>query len=233
MRSAGDLTGLRAIVTGASRGVGRAVAEALLDRGALVVATARTREALSPLAARPGPAPEALVGGDLGTPAVAARVAREAVAALGGVDVLVNNAGVIGARMPLATYPVDRWDEVMAVNVTGALVMIQGVVPAMPRGGAIINVTSGAAGRPTWGAYAISKLCVDGITGMLREELAPRGIRCVAINPGPARTAMRAAAYPDEDPATVPDPAELVGPFLAVAAGADPGPHLEASRWRT
>jgi NAD(P)-dependent dehydrogenase (short-subunit alcohol dehydrogenase family) len=96
----------------------------------------------------------------------------------------------------------------------------------------VVNVTSGAAGRATWGAYAVSKLAIDGITGMLRRELAPRGLRCVAINPGPARTAMRAAAYPDEDPATVPHPSSLAEPFIAIAAGADPGPHVEASEWR-
>ena len=101
----------------------------------------------------------------------------------------------------------------------------------MSHGGAIVNVTSGAAGRPTWGAYGISKLALDGITGMLREELADRAIRCVAVNPGPARTAMRAGAYPDEDPATVPHPSSLVEPFIAIAAGADPGPHVEAAQW--
>ena len=101
----------------------------------------------------------------------------------------------------------------------------------MSRGGAIVNVTSGAAGRPTWGAYSISKLALDGITAMLRDELADREIRCVAINPGGARTAMRAAAYPDEDPATVPHPSSRVAPFIAIAAGADPGPHVEAAEW--
>jgi NAD(P)-dependent dehydrogenase (short-subunit alcohol dehydrogenase family) len=120
----------------------------------------------------------------------------------------------------------------MAVNVTGLLALTKAVVPGMSDGGAIINVTSGAAGRPMWGAYSISKLAVDGITGMLRRELADRRIRCVAVNPGPARTEMRAAAYPDEDPRTVPRPSALVGPFVAIAAGADPGPHVEASEWR-
>jgi NAD(P)-dependent dehydrogenase (short-subunit alcohol dehydrogenase family) len=66
---------------------------------------------------------------------------------------------------------------------------------------------------------------------MLRQELADRAIRCVGVNPGPARTAMRAGAYPDEDPATVPHPSALVEPFIAIAAGADPGPHVEAAQW--
>ena len=169
---------------------------------------------------------------DLGDPASVDRAAAEGVAALGRVDVLVNNAGLLGERSELAEYPIELFERVMAVNVTGTLRLTQAVLPAMADGGAIVNVTSGAAGRATWGAYAVSKLAVDGITGMLRRELAPRGVRCVAINPGPARTAMRAAAYPGEDPATVPHPSALVEPFIAIAAGADPGPHVEASEWR-
>ena len=101
----------------------------------------------------------------------------------------------------------------------------------MAEGGAIVNVTSGAAGRPTWGAYAISKLAIDGITGMLREELDDRGLRIVAVNPGGLRTAMRAAAHPAEDPATLPHPSSVVEAFVAIAAGADPGPHVDAARW--
>jgi NAD(P)-dependent dehydrogenase (short-subunit alcohol dehydrogenase family) len=148
------------------------------------------------------------------------------------VDVLVNNAGLLGVRAPLAEYPLDVWEDVIASGVTGTLRLIQAILPAMSEGGAIVNVTSGAAGRPTWGAYAIAKLALDGITDILREELAPRRIRCVAINPGGIRTRMRAAAYPNEDPATLPHPSSVVEPFIAVAAGADPGPHVEAREWR-
>lgn len=231
----GELEGVRALVTGASRGVGRAVAEAYAARGARVVASATTGEHLGALvraAADSGWSVDA-VGADLGAPAQAERLGREAAARLGRIDVLVNNAGLLGERTPLADFPLDVWEEVMAVNVTGVLALTQAVLPAMPDGGAIINVTSGAAGRPTWGAYSISKLAVDGMTGMWRRELADRRIRCVAVNPGPARTRMRAAAYPGEDPETVPRPSALVGPFVAIAAGADPGPHVEAAEWTT
>jgi len=230
----GSLEGIRALVTGASRGMGRAVAEAYAARGARVVAAARAPGSLAALRAafaeRGWPLGEAT--GDLGDPAEAARVGREAAATLGRVDVLVNNAGLLGARAPLGEFPLDVWERTFAVNVTGLLALTQAVLPAMPDGAAIINVTSGAAGRSGWGAYSVTKLAVDGITAMLRDELAPRRIRCVAINPGPARTAMRAAAHPDEDPATVPPPAALTGPFVAVAGGADPGPHVEAASWR-
>jgi NAD(P)-dependent dehydrogenase (short-subunit alcohol dehydrogenase family) len=230
----GRLEGTRIVLTGASRGLGRALAEAFAREGARQVLTA-TRPSGLAAALRACAAAGAEAHGvelDLGDPDSVDRAAAEAVAALGRVDALVNNAGLLGGRRELAEYPMDLFERVMAVNVTGTLRLTQRVLPAMTDGGAIVNVTSGAAGRATWGAYAVSKLAVDGITGMLRRELASRGLRCVAINPGPARTAMRAAAYPSEDPATVPHPSSLAEPFIAIAAGADPGPHVEAAEWR-
>ena len=220
-------------MTGASRGLGRAVAEAFAAEGARLVVTATRRDHLDAVIGKVrGAGGEAHpVALDLGDRDAVRAAAAEALAALGRVDVLVNNAGLLGERRPLADYPLDLWERVMAVNVTGTLALIQDVLPGMSHGAAIVNVTSGAAGRPGWGAYSISKLALDGITRILRQELAERAIRCVGVNPGPARTAMRAGAYPDEDPATVPHPSSLVEPFIAIAAGADPGPHVEAAQW--
>ena len=168
---------------------------------------------------------------DLADPASCAAAGAEALGALGRLDVLVNNASLLGERVELAEYPMDVFDDVMAVNVAGTLRLTQAVLPGMADGGAIINVTSGAAARATWGAYAVSKHALDGITLMLRDELAPRAIRCVGVNPGGLRTAMRAAAYPDEDPATLPRPESVVPVFVAIAEGADPGPRVEARDW--
>jgi NAD(P)-dependent dehydrogenase (short-subunit alcohol dehydrogenase family) len=229
----GRLDGARVIVTGASRGIGRAVAEAVAAEGGRLAVTATRRGNLDGLLARleeRGAEAHGLEL-DLAEPGSVDAAAAEAVAVLGRVEGLVNNASLLGERRPLADYPLDLWERVMAVNVTGTLRLIQRVLPAMSRGGAIVNVTSGAAGRPTWGAYSISKLSLDGITTMLRDELADREIRCVSINPGGTRTAMRAAAYPGEDPATVPHPSSRVAPFLAVLAGEDPGPFVEAAQW--
>jgi NAD(P)-dependent dehydrogenase (short-subunit alcohol dehydrogenase family) len=222
---------MRIVVTGASRGLGRALAEAFAAEGARLVLTATRAEHLASVLGAVGESAEGVVL-DLRDAQSTERAAALAVAALGRVDVLVNNAGLLGVRAPLAEYPLDVWEDVIASGVTGTLRLIQAILPAMSEGGAIVNVTSGAAGRPTWGAYAIAKLALDGITDMLREELAPRRIRCVAINPGGIRTRMRAAAYPNEDPATLPHPSSVVEPFIAVAAGADPGPHVEAREWR-
>lgn len=168
---------------------------------------------------------------DLGAAEGARDSAMVAVAELGRVDVLVNNAGVLGSRAALADYPLDLFREVIEVGVTGVLAVIQAVVPAMSPGGAIINVSSGAAGRAGWGAYGIAKAGLESMTGMLRTELADAEIRAVAVNPGAVRTQMRAAAYPREDPQTLPHPSIRVEPFIAIAEGADPGVRIDAREW--
>jgi NAD(P)-dependent dehydrogenase (short-subunit alcohol dehydrogenase family) len=220
------LDGLRVIVTGASRGIGRAIAEAAAAEGARLVVTATRLGHLGREGAEVHP-----VALDLGDAASVEAAAREALGALGRVDGLVNNAALLGELRPLAEYPMDVWERVMRVNVDGTLRLIQAVLPGMSHGGAIVNLTSSAAGRADRGAYSISKLAIDGITAMLREELADREIRCVGVNPGGTRTAMRAAAHPEEDPATVPHPSSRVEPVIAVLAGADPGPRVEAAEW--
>ncbi len=228
------LDGLRIVVTGASRGLGRAVAEAFAGEGARLMLTATTHAHLasvtSALARAPAGAPIARAV-DLADLAACGRAADAAVAELGRIDVIVNNAAVLGPHGPLAECPLHEFEHVMRVNVLGTLAFIQGVLPAIVDGGAIINVTSNAAGRAGWGPYSLSKLAINGMTEMFREELSDRAIRCVAINPGPTRTRMRAEAHPGEDPSTVPHPRALVEPFIAIAAGADPGPLVQAAQW--
>jgi NAD(P)-dependent dehydrogenase (short-subunit alcohol dehydrogenase family) len=224
---------MRAVVTGASRGVGRAIALAYAREGAALVVTGRSARGLEGVirACREAGASCAPVVLDLADPASVDHAADAAVAALGRVDVVVNNAGVLGSRRPLAEADPDEVGHVVAVNLAGTLRLTQRLLPHLADGGAVISVTSGAAGRARWAGYAVSKLGLEGMTAMLREELADRGIRAVAVNPGPARTDMRAAAHPGEDPATVPHPSALVEPFLAIAEGADPGPRVEAAEW--
>lgn len=227
------LAGMRVVVTGASRGLGRALAEGFAAEGARVVATATAERHLEGTLARlrAHGAEAHGVALDLADLGGVAAAAAQTAAVLGRVDVVVNNASLLGERLPLADYPLDIWQAVMAVNVTGTVAWTQALIPAMAQGGAIITVTSGAAGRPGWGAYGVSKLAMEGVTNMLREELREAGIRCVAVNPGPLRTTMRAAAYPGEDPATVPHPSSVVEPFIAIAAGEDPGPRIDAAEW--
>ena len=227
------LAGMRVVVTGASRGLGRALAEGFADEGARVVATATTVRRLEGTLTRLRERGTDAQGVplDLRDAGSIAEAAAQAVAVLGRVDAVVNNASLLGVRAPLADHPMDVWDEVLAVNLSGTVAFTQALIPAISQGGAIVNVTSGAAGRAGWGAYGVSKLALEGVTAMLREELADTGIRCVAVNPGPLRTTMRAAAYPQEDPATVPHPSSVLEPFVAIVAGADPGPRVDAADW--
>lgn len=229
----GRLEGMRVVVTGASRGLGRAVAEGFGAEGARVVVTAtavrRLEGTMSRLRERGADVQGVPL--DLADPGSVQEAAAQALAVLGRVDCVVNNASVLGERLPLADYPLGLWDSVMAVNLTGTVALTQALIPAISQGGSIINVTSSAAGRAGWGAYAVSKLGLEGVTAMLREELRDTGIRCVAVNPGPLRTTMRAAAYPGEDPQTVPHPSSVVEPFIAIAAGEDPGPRIDAAEW--
>jgi NAD(P)-dependent dehydrogenase (short-subunit alcohol dehydrogenase family) len=155
----------------------------------------------------------------------------------GRLDVLVNNAGILGPHARLADYPDDDWDAVVAVNLTAVFRVSKAALPLMSRGGSIINVSSGVGrvGRAGWGAYCVSKFGVEGMTQVLAEELRDQGIRVNAVNPGGTRTAMRAAAYPDEDPETLPTPDDLVPIFVFLASAESEGMtgrSLDARGWR-
>jgi len=228
------LDGVRAVVTGASRGIGRVIVEAYLQEGAIVVATARELAHLDALSRAAEGLPGRLartVALELGDPASVRAAANEARAELGRVDVIVNNAAVLGARVPLTATTGEALVEALAINVAGPVTLVAALRDALSDRAVIINVTSGAAGRATSGAYGLTKAALNVATEMLGDELEPRGIRCVAINPGGVRTEMRRAAYPAEDPATVPHPRSIVEPFIAVAAGADAHGVVEARAW--
>ena len=140
----------------------------------------------------------------------------------GRLDVLVNNAAILGPRLPIAEYPLEAWREVLEVNVTGVFLVTRAALPLLRRagGGSIINLSSGVGrrGRARWGAYAVSKGAIEILTQILAEELASEGIRVNAVNPGPTRTRMRAQAYPEEDPLSLPTPEEIIPLFVYLAS---------------
>jgi len=224
------LLGRRVIVTGASRGLGRALAERFAREGARLVLAATAVEHLDAVveSCRAEGVEAEAVGLDLADAPGASRSARAAAATLGRVDALVNSAGVLGERIPLADYPVDAFRRVLEVDLVGALAVTQAVLPWMSDDGVVVNVSSGAVGRPGWGAYAVAKAGLEAMSGMLRQELAGSGIRVVAVDPGAMRTEMRAAAYPDEDPATLPHPSTKAEAFVRILAGMDPGARVGA-----
>ena len=234
------LSGKVALITGGSRGIGRAIAEAYADQGAAVFICARNSHDIAQAVAEIRLAGGAVDGaaGDIAKPADAQRIVRQAVERFGTIDVLVNNASVLGPRVTIADYEFASWREVMATNLDGLFLITHAVLPIMlaRRCGAIINLTSGVgrAGKARWGAYAVSKAGLEGFTQVLADELRADGIRVNSVNPAATRTQMRAQAYPTEDPMTLPTPAAIMPIFVYLASdesGGVSGQALNAREW--
>jgi NAD(P)-dependent dehydrogenase (short-subunit alcohol dehydrogenase family) len=216
------LEGKVVMITGASRGLGRAIALAYAQEGANLVLNSRNADSLDPVAREAeGTGAEVLAfPGDVSRSTHVEKLVGAAVERFGRIDVLVNNAGLLGPRVPIVEYPEDEWRRVLDANLTAPFLLSKAVIPHMPEGGSIINVTSGVSieGRAEWGAYSVSKFGLEGLTQILAAELQDRGIRVNSVDPGGMRTEMRAAAYPDEDPTTRITPEENTGVFLYLAS---------------
>jgi NAD(P)-dependent dehydrogenase (short-subunit alcohol dehydrogenase family) len=187
-----SLEGRTALVTGASRGIGAAIARSLDRAGARVALVARSAPALDAVAAELSNRPVVLAA-DLSDPAVPQRLVADARTQLGGIDVLVNNAA-LAARLPTAELDASLIDELYAVNVRAPLLLIAALVPSMIErsSGAVINVSSVSAvvGTPRRAAYAATKGAIDAATRSLAMELGPHGIRVNSVAPGVVDTEM-------------------------------------------
>jgi NAD(P)-dependent dehydrogenase (short-subunit alcohol dehydrogenase family) len=216
------LEGKVAMITGASQGLGRALALAFAREGARVVINSRSEETIRPVAeeAESLGAEVLALAADVSRSADGERLVSAAAERYGRIDVLVNNAGVLGPRVPIEEYPEGEWRLVIDANLTGPFLVTKAAIPHMPEGGSIINVVSGVSveGRAGWGAYSVSKFGVEGLTQILAAELEEHGIRANAVDPGGMRTGMRAAAYPEEDPLTRMTPEENTDIFLYLAS---------------
>jgi NAD(P)-dependent dehydrogenase (short-subunit alcohol dehydrogenase family) len=228
------------LITGASKGLGRALADGFGAAGARLVLCARgeaaLREAAGELEARGTEVEWGAV--DVADEQAVGRLMARAVDRFGAVSVLVNNASLLGPRVPLREHGLDEWRRVLEVNLTGALIPIQAVLPGMRAagGGSIINVSSGVGNvtRASWGAYAVSKWGVEALSGNLALEEAEAGVRVNIVDPGRLRTEMRRAAYPGEDPSRPAPPGEAVGVFLWLASPESAGvtgQRFEALAW--
>jgi NAD(P)-dependent dehydrogenase (short-subunit alcohol dehydrogenase family) len=221
------LQGKVALVTGASQGLGRALALAYAKEGASLVVNSRSEESIRPVAEEvEGLGAEVLaVAADVSRGEDARRLVDEAVGRFGGVDVLVNNAGLLGPRVAIEEYPEEEWRRVIDANLTGPYLVTNAAIPHLREGASIINVVSGVSieGRAEWGAYSVSKFGVEGLSQILAAELEGRGIRSNAVDPGGMRTGMRAAAYPEEDPQTRITPEENTAVFLYLASDESKG----------
>ena len=228
-----EFAGRVVMVTGAGSGIGRAVSLSLAQAGAQVILLGRTVKKLEAVHAEIQKlgAPEAsIVPLDL-EKALAADY--EAVAAAieqryGRLDGLLHNAALLGTLTPIEQYEVPLFMRVMHVNVTAAFVLTQYLLPLLKKSGdaAVLFTSSGvgARGRAYWGAYAVSKFAVEGLTQVLAPELeSTSNVRVNIIDPGKVRTAMRRAAYPSEDQQALPTPESLTAPYLALLGPASKG----------
>jgi 3-oxoacyl-[acyl-carrier protein] reductase len=195
----GRLQGARIVVTGAARGIGAAIARRYASEGAQLALVDVRADDLAGAAAALG---AKAVAGDLGTAAGAAAAFDEAIGTLGGIDVLVNNAGILRFA-PLLDITADEWDEMFAVNTRSMLLGIQAAARSMIAEGApgrIINMASmgGKLGAPNQAHYAASKAAVISLTQVAAKELGPHGINVNSICPGYVLTEMGAATRTEE-----------------------------------
>lgn len=229
----GELAGRILAVTGAGDGIGKAVARACAAHGAQVILIGRTVRKLEAVCAEieglhaPQPliAPldlERALAGDYD------RIAAAILERFGRLDGLLHNAGILGTLSPIEHYDVPTWCKVLHVNVTAAFALTQVLLPAIraSRDASILFTTSGVGrrGKAYWGAYAVSKFALEGLTQVLAAELAGAGrVRVNAINPGRARTWMRRQAYPSENADSLPPPEALTAPYLCLLGPASQG----------
>ena len=215
MSSGGPLQGRIALVTGASRGIGRAAALALADEGAHVIAVARTVGALEELddAIQAKGGSTTLVPLDLKDSTGIDRMGGAIFDRWGKLDILFANAGILGVLTPLTHLAPKVWDELMAVNLTANWRLIRSLdqLLRLSDAGRALFVSSAAAvyNRPFWGGYAISKAALDAMVKTYAAELTGTTVRVNLLYPGPTRTGMRAQAMPGEDPMSLPAPEEL------------------------
>lgn len=228
------------LITGASRGLGRALALAYLRAGANTAICARSADDLAAIEqeARALPGDCLALETDVTDARQIERWVETATSRWGAPTALINNASLLGPRVPLRDFPEDEWRAAIEVNLTGTFLAARGVLPAMLAAGAgsIVNVSSGAAIPPRreWGVYAVSKNAVEAFSRNLAAELEGTGIRVNIVDPGAMRTDMRAAAYPDEDPLTLKEPGDVYPLFewlTGAESGGVSGERYQADQW--
>ena len=222
-----------AIITGSSRGLGLALARALAERQWALVIDARGARELERAARELGRVTEVVaLAGD-----VADDWHRRALVDAAGehVDLLVNNASMLGPspQPPLGRYPLDVLERVYQVNVLAPVALAQQVLPRMPDGGAIINVSSDAAieSYAGWGGYGSSKAALDQLSAILAEEHPT--LRVYSVDPGDMRTQMHQDAFPGEDISDRPPPEESVPGLLTLIEGDLPSGRYRARELHT
>jgi NAD(P)-dependent dehydrogenase (short-subunit alcohol dehydrogenase family) len=219
----GRLQDRLAVITGASRGIGRAVALGFAAEGAHVILVARTVGGLEEVddEIRKIGGKATLVPLDLTDFDALDRLGATIFERWGKLDILVGNAGTLGVLTPVSHLEVKAWDKIVNTNITANWRLIRSFEPLLRRSdaGRAIFVTSGSAqkAKPFWGGYAMSKAALEALVKTWAAECANTNIRANLLSPGATRTAMRKQAMPGEDPSALTKPADLVPLFIELA----------------
>lgn len=218
-----DLRQLVALVTGGSRGIGRALSLELAEAGATVYTCARSNGGLDETVEQfDGPGRLVTQTADVTRPEQIADLTDRIRSDEQRLDAVINNAGVLGPRSQIEDVSYESWRRTLEVNLDGVFLISKASIPLLraAESGIIVNMSSsvGREGRAKWGPYAVSKHGVEGLTETLADELAEESIAVVSANPGGTATEMRADAYPDEDPETLPKPRRVAGTLRLLVA---------------
>ena len=239
LASALPLDGKIALVTGATRGIGRASALALAGAGAHIIGVGRTQGALEELDDEVrglGRGSATLVPLDLTHGDGIDQLGLEIFQRHGRLDVLVHAAAMLGGLWPVSHVAPKHWDKVIATNLTSTYRLIRSLEPLLRQSeaGRAIFLTSGRAVRPKafWGLYATTKAGMEAMVRCWADEIEHTNVRAVLVDPNVMRTRMRAEAFPGEDPLTLPDPSEIGPMIVEYAAAATLGLPTEAVTFR-
>lgn len=213
-----------ALITGANRGIGLAIARSFAKEGASLLLAGRNARALQDIRDEITAA-----GGEarvfpvtLDDAASVRQFAADVAGAVPRLDIFVANAASLGARIPLIQYPLDVWQRTFRTNVEANLLLLQTLDPLLTASDSarIIMLSAGVArqGKATTGSYAVSKAALEAMVRIYAVEMSATSIRINVVNPGPTRTTMRARAAPDEDPATLKTPEDIAPLFVELAA---------------
>ncbi len=217
------LKGKIALVTGGGKGIGKAVARAYTKGGASVLICGRDEQALLTACREISQYGEiGYILADISDKSDVKILARQVEEKWTRLNILVNNASILGVRAPILDYPEDVWEKVININLNAQFFITKALLPLIlkSQNGSIINVSSsvGRRGVAHWGAYSASKFGLEGLTQVLADELKSYSVRVNSVNPGGTRTAMRTKAYPQEDPMTLPSPEDITPIFLHLAS---------------
>ncbi|MGN7612199.1 YciK family oxidoreductase [Magnetococcales bacterium HHB-1] len=230
-----------ALVTGAGGGIGRAVAKSFAKEGAFVILLGRRQEPLETLfdEIENAGGGASIVPFDLEKDlARASELSGQVRRRFGRLDILVNNAAILGTLTPMSAYTPEMWESVFRINVTAPYFLTQQLLPMLQKSdsASVINVSSSVAqhGRAFWGAYAASKAAFLNMTQTWAQELENTNIRINSLNPGATATAMRTLAFPGERADHLPTPEDLLPVFLYLASSQSEGvtgEMVQAKSW--